>query len=111
MQLNLNIYKKGKVEKVYTANEFDIMFGTAEDLIDLMDLDKLSGKVNDADMLCAVAALLKGGIEQVKTLMLEIFPEATEDELKRTKIKEVAAVLIQVLKHSISEIAGAGSPN
>ena len=31
MQLNLNIYRGREVEKVYTADEYDIMFGTVED--------------------------------------------------------------------------------
>ena len=36
------------MEKVYTADEFDIMFGTVEDLINLVDVDRLSGNVRPA---------------------------------------------------------------
>lgn len=107
MQLNLNIYKGKTIEKVYTANEFDIMFGTVEDLIALIDTDKLSGNVSDVDFIGAVAVLLKGGFEQVKSLMKELFPEVTDEELKRAKMKDVLSILVDVLKYGFSEMMGA----
>ncbi len=108
MQLNLNIYNGREVEKVYTANEFDIMFGTVEDLIELIDVDKFSGGATDLDFITAIATLLKGGMEQVKSLLKELFPEVTEEELKRTKVREVLEILMQVLKYGFSNMAGAG---
>ena len=105
MHLVLNIYSGKTVEKVYTADEFDIMFGTVEDLINLVDVDRLSGNVTDTDFIGAVAVLLKGGFRQVKTLLKELFPDVTDEELKRAKMKEVLAVLVQVLKYGFSEMA------
>lgn len=107
MQLNLNIYKGKTIEKVHTANEFDIMFGTVEDLIALIDTDKLSGDVTDTDFIAAVAVLLKGGFGQVKNLIFELFPDVTEEELRRTKMKDVLGILVDVLKYGFSEMAGA----
>lgn len=109
MQLNLNIYRGKHIEKVYTANEFDIMFGTVEDLINLIDIDKMTGDVSDIDFISAVAVLLKGGIGQIKSLLKELFPDVTDDELKRTKIKDVASILIDVLKYGFAEMSGAAS--
>lgn len=109
MQLNLNIYRGRNIEKVYTANEFDIMFGTVEDLIDLIDADRLSGNVSDTDFIAAVVVLLKGGFDQVKSLLKELFPEVTDDELKRTKMKDVVHILVSVLKYGFAEMTGASS--
>lgn len=109
MQLNLNIYKGKTIEKVHTANEFDIMFGTVEDLINLIDTDRLTGNVTDTDFIGAVAVLLKGGFGQVKSLLKELFPEVTDEELKRTKMKEVMHILVDVLKYGITEMTGASS--
>lgn len=109
MQLNLNIYRGRNIEKVYTANEFDIMFGTVEDLIDLIDADRLSGNVSDTDFIAAVVVLLKGGFDQVKSLLKELFPEVTDDELKRTKMKDVVHILVNVLKYGFAEMTGASS--
>ena len=38
MDLKLNIYEKRKVIKTYTAETYDLMFGTVEDLLDVMDI-------------------------------------------------------------------------
>lgn len=109
MQLNLNIYRGRNVEKVYTANEFDIMFGTVEDLIELVDADRLSGNVSDTDFIAAIVVLLKGGFSQVKSLLKEVFPDVTDEELKRTKMKEIVSILVQILKYGLSEMSGASS--
>lgn len=109
MHLVLNIYSGKTVEKVYTADEFDIMFGTVEDLVNLVDVDRLSGNVTDTDFIGAVALLLKGGFGQVKTLLKELFPGVTDEELKCAKMREVLFILAQVLKYGFSEMAAAGN--
>jgi hypothetical protein len=109
MQLNLNIYRGREIEKVYTADEYDIMFGTVEDLINLIDVDSLTGGKTDADFVGAVAALLKGGISSVRSLLKEIFPEVTDDELKRVKMKDVVAILVNVLKYGFVNMSGASN--
>ena len=108
MQLNLNIYEAGKVVKTYTANEFDLMFGTVEDIIALVDLDAF-GK--DADNTAFVSAALKvvvKGFDKVKDLLKEVFIGVTDDELRKVKTKEVALLLVQIVKYSLTEIAGIG---
>lgn len=109
MQLNLNIYRGREIEKVYPADEYDIMFGTVEDLINLIDVDSLTGGKTDADFVGAVAALLKGGISSVRSLLKEIFPEVTDDELKRVKMKDVVAILVNVLKYGFVNMSGASN--
>lgn len=110
MQLTLNIYKGKEVEKTYTADEYDIMFGTIEDLINLIDTDRLNrDEKTDIDFVGAVAELLKGGFGQVKSLLKEIFPEVTDDELKHTKMKDVTLILVDVVKYGFAEMAGAGN--
>lgn len=107
MELTLKIYKGRDIEKVYTANEFDIMFGTVEDLINLIDVDNLMGGKSDADFVWAVAALLKGGFGEVRSLLKEIFPEVTDDELKRVKMKDVVTIITNVLKYGFINMKGA----
>ena len=109
MQLNLNIYRGREVEKVYTADEYDIMFGTVEDLVNLIDVDSLTGGETDADFVGAVAALLKGGIGSVRSLLKEIFPDVTDEELKRVKMRDVVNILVNVLKYGFINMKGASS--
>ena len=109
MQLNLNIYRGREVEKVYTADEYDILFGTVEDLVNLIDVDSLTGGKTDADFVGAVAALLKGGIGSVRSLLKEIFPDVTDEELKRVKMRDVVNILVNVLKYGFINMKGASS--
>ena len=41
MDLKLNIYEKRKIVKTYTAETYDLMFGTVEDLLDVIDIDNI----------------------------------------------------------------------
>lgn len=109
MQLNLNIYRGREVEKAYTADGYDILFGTVEDLVNLIDVDSLTGGKTDADFVGAVAALLKGGIGSVRSLLKEIFPDVTDEELKRVKMRDVVNILVNVLKYGFINMKGASS--
>lgn len=108
MQLTLNVYEAGAVTKTYTANEFDLMFGTVEDVIALIDLDAFSDGATDSALIMAATKVVVKGFDQVKDLLKEVFPGVTDEELRKTKIKEVAPLLVQIIKYSLTEIAGIG---
>ena len=41
MEMKLNVYdENGNISKTYAASEFDLMWGTVEDLVDCIDIDK-----------------------------------------------------------------------
>lgn len=105
MQLKLNIYKNSReIEKTYEAGEFDIMFGTVEDLINLLDMDKLGENASNMDFVSAIVKLVSGGKEELKMVLKEIFPEITDEELKRVKLKELVPLIKNVVKFSLGEI-------
>lgn len=109
MQLTLNIYDAGKVAKTYTANEFDLMFGTVEDIIALVDLDAFSDGATDAALIAAAAKIVVKGFDHVKDLLKEVFVGVTDEELRKCKTLEVARTLVQIVKYSLTEIAGIGN--
>ena len=60
--ITLNIYKaenKNQIEKVYTAEGYDLMLGTVEDFMQIIDVDKL----NDNK---AVVQMVMKGYGQIK---------------------------------------------
>ena len=68
--LRLNIYKKGdnsKIEKTLEAEGYDLMLGTVEDFMEIIDIDKLNDK-NE------VAKMAVKGYKQLKPLIMDIFP-------------------------------------
>lgn len=88
----LNIYKEGsktEVEKVYTAQGYDLMLGTVEDFMNIIDLDKLNDQTE-------VAKMIVKGFSKIKVLLHDVFPEATDDELNRTRISDLIQTIIQI---------------
>lgn len=105
MELKLNIYKKKKIEKTYTTESYDLLFGTVEDFIELVDLDKLE-KGTDAEIIKLVGnVIIKGGLEIIKPLIKDIFDGLTDEELRHTKVSEIAKILVEVVKFAISQMS------
>ena len=96
MDLKLNVYKNNKeIEKTYIASEFDLMWGTMEDLTNAVDLDKINDEIEVGKMVLKI-------LPQVKPLLKQVFDGLTDDELKRTKIKELVPVFVNIFKCSLS---------
>lgn len=99
--IKLNIYKTGnkkEIEKTYTATSYELMFGTIEDVLDTIDIDKVGDKVEFAKMIFACFAKLK-------PIILDIFPDMKEEELKRVKVAEIVPMFTEVV-NAITENIG-----
>ena len=111
MELKLNIYEKKEIIKTYTAETYDLMFGTVEDLLELINIDNLQSG-SDVEIIKLVGNVVVKGMNIIKPLLKDIFDGLTDDELKRTKVNEIAKVLIDVVKFSINEMSkGANGKN
>lgn len=111
MELKLNIYDKKEVKKTYTAETYDIMFGTIEDLIEAIDFDKIQSGKND-ELVAAVAKAVPKAFGLIKPLLKDIFDGLTDDELKHCRVSDIAAVLVNVIKFTIIQVsAGASGKN
>jgi hypothetical protein len=88
--LKLNIYKNQKeIEKTLEAESYDLMFGTVEDLLQIFDVDSLTDNVKIAEMVATC-------FNELKPLLMDIFPELTDDDTRRIKIKELIPLFIDV---------------
>lgn len=105
MELKLTIYKGKEIEKTYTAQDYNVMYGTVEDLLDLLDLDALTGK-DKGSMLSAVSRLLKSRQDVINPLMLDIFEGLTEDELRRSKAVDIVNVILGLAGFSFDQLRG-----
>ena len=92
--LSLNIYAaddRNKIEKTYTAESYDLMFGTVEDLMQLIDLDKMEDNFE-------VTKLVVTSFGKLKPFIKDVFTGVTNDELKRVKVKELIPTFIDIFK-------------
>lgn len=97
MQLELGIYEKGKKIKTYKNDTCDLTFGVVEDFLGIIDLDKVEDKLEIAKMALKAVPLLK-------PMLIDIFPGITEEEIRKTKVKELIDVFTEVIAFGIAEI-------
>lgn len=98
--IKLNIYKsdnKNEVEKTYTAETYDLMLGTLEDIINVIDLDKMNDNM-------AVAGMVLKCYKQLKPFIKDIFPGVTDEELSRVKMKELIPMFKNVFATIIDDL-------
>ena len=77
MNLVLNIYKGREIEKTYTANTYDLLFGTIEDILSVVD-------VLDMKDTGEILKVVSSAISTFKPFLMDIFEGLTEEELRRT---------------------------
>lgn len=73
---------KTKIEKTYEVSGYDLMMGTVEDFMAIIDIDALEDRA-------AVAKMVLKGMSQIKPLIIDVFPEMTDDEFKRVKVNDL----------------------
>ena len=94
--MKINIWKNQKeIEKTYEVEADDLMYGTLMDLFEIIDGTDLK---DDSQLIKIVTE----NREQLNRLILDIFPEMTQDELKKTKVKELIPLLIETFQYVIS---------
>lgn len=107
MEIKLNVYENHQVVKTYRADAYDIMFGTVEDLFGIIDFDKIQ-KGTDKEIVVAVAQAIPKAFGLIKPLIKDVFNGITDEEIKKCRVKDIAAAIIDIAKFSIADIGTAG---
>ena len=101
--MKLNIYDHKEVIKTYEANEYELMFGTVEDMIDAAKLDKIESGT-DAEIVMAATNLVTTSMDTVKDLLKDVFDGLTDDEIRNTRVSEIVNVVVDILMYAVSQI-------
>lgn len=103
--MKLNIYNDNdEIVKTYEKENFKLKFGTIEDIIKAIDLDGLKNG-SDNEIISIVTNLVITSLDTVKDLMKKIFNGLTDEDLRNTGIDDMAQVLIDVIKYTISRLS------
>lgn len=120
MNLKLNIYTDKycrKVERTVKANDFELSTGICEDVLNVINIDALDGGFsalsNESKTEIAIG-IVRNGFPFFKEMMQDLF-EITDEEMRCTKIAEIAGVVIQIVNYSkkalLSSLGGKHSKN
>jgi hypothetical protein len=99
MNLVLKIYDdSGKnIVKSYESKTYDLMFGTVMKLMELL-------KVEDMDNQAEMLKTIYGAWGEIKTVLAGVFPEATDDDWKHVRVKELLPMILEIAKFSVTEM-------
>lgn len=95
--LNIYDYDGKNIVKTYTSSTYDLMFGTVMKLMELL-------KVEDMDDQLEMLKIIYGAWEEIKTVLAGVFPEATDDDWKHVKVKELLPLIIDIVKFSVQQM-------
>ena len=108
--MKLTIYENKKPVKTYTAEAYDLMFGTVEDIAEAMNLDNLKTG-SDVEIIGLAVDLIKRNMETVKNLLKDVFDGLTDEEIKHARVRDIARVLLDVVKYTIGQLKSDNSKN
>lgn len=110
MELKLNVYEGGKVIKTYKAEDFTLTTGICEDILNLVDIDRLtSGEMTEQKLGFEIIKIVAKLFPMFRPFFQDIFPGLTEDEFRKTSIKEVGQIVIKIINFTISELYSVGA--
>ena len=101
--MKLNIYEKKKIVKTYEVDTYDLMFGVLEDVANAVNLDGLKTG-SDVEIIKLVGNFVLNSMSTVKELLKDIFEDITDEELKNTKVSEIAEILVDVVMFTIQQL-------
>lgn len=107
--LTLNIYKKenkNEIEKTYTAEGYRLMFGTLQDIMSVIDLDKLQSG-NEMEL----AKMAIRGFDLIAPILQDVFPELTSDELRRTSTSDLIPLVVDITREALNTMKPLKSGN
>lgn len=106
MELKLNIYKGRTIEKTYKSSTYEIMFGTVEDVLYSVEIDKINEVQNDAAFAAAITAAVMKAIKPIKEMLKDVFEGLTDEELRRTRVKDIIKLTVQIVTFAMLEFKG-----
>lgn len=111
MELKLNVYNGKEIEKTYTTNNFALMTGTCEDILEVIQIDKLDLDNLDSAPPMEFLGMFMGLFKQFNPIMKQVFDGLTDEEYKRTHMDEVAGVAWQVIMYTLTTLFSVSGKN
>lgn len=110
MELELAVYAGREVAKTYVADEQDLTVGICEDVLRMVDVEKLPMMDTDPAALQAVTASIIRAFMDFRTVAKRLFDGLTDEEYRACLPADVGAVMMGIVSYSLQCLMGASGP-
>lgn len=98
MALKLPIYQQGVIEKTYEVEAFRVPYGVIQDVLHIVEVDKLNDEI-------AVAGMLMQAIDLINPLLKDLFPGLTDEELRHADLIDIGLVFTDIARYAIEKLS------
>lgn len=113
-QFKLNIYhrnpetKRREFNRVVTAESAFLPYGPVQDILETIDVETVVDMMNGeevGDMTAIVSTMgpaIVGAMKEITPILLDTFPDVTEEELRMCDTAEICRVVIDILTFAVT---------
>lgn len=98
MSLKLPIYRNGVVDRTYEVETFRVPYGVIQDILHLVEVDKLDDEM-------AVAGMLLEAFDLIDPLLKDLFPGLTDDDLRHADFVDIGLVFTDIARYAIGRLS------
>lgn len=95
--LELNIYQRNELKKTYTAEGYFLTVGTMEDVLGVLDFEKMEDEKE-------VAKMIVKACTRLKPIVYDIFPDLTDEDYRLIRLSDLIPLFIQVCRDIIGAV-------
>lgn len=110
MEFKLDVYDGREVVKTFVADERDVTVGICEDVLRMVDVERLPMMGTDPAAAEAVTASFIRAFMQFREVAKRLFPDMTDEDYRRCLPADVGAVMMGLVTYSLQCLMGAAGP-
>ena len=104
--MKLNVWKNQReIEKTFECDEYDLMYGTMEDILELFD------SVEDSSTNDEILKVINSNRLKLNSLLMDVFPDMTKEDIRNIKVKELIPFFMDLFGFVKESLTGTGSKN
>lgn len=110
MEFKLDVYDGREAVKAFVADERDVTVGICEDVLRMVDVEKLTRMDVDPEAAQAVTASFIRAFMQFREVAKALFPGLTDEDYRHCLPAEVGQVMVGLVTYSLNCLMGASGP-
>ena len=110
MEFKLDVYDGREVVRTFVADERDVTVGICEDVLRMVDVERLPMMGADPAAAEAVTASFIRAFMQFREVAKRLFPDMTDEDYRRCLPADVGAVMMGLVTYSLQCLMGAAGP-